>query len=83
MPSATPLTAQSHTCSPRRAPSPFPAATPCCWGKDQSTVPLLEPGNRSQHLSKIYNPGGGAFEAGLRGGVVWVGLAARLGSLAL
>lgn len=83
-PTPPPQSAQPHTCSPRRALSPFPAKTPCCWGDVQTTVRRLELGSKSQHLLRLYNPpGGGAFGAGLGRGVVWAGLAARPGSPAL
>lgn len=71
-PTPPPQSAQPHTCSPRRALSPFPAKAPCCWGDVQTTVRRLELGSKSQHLLRLYNPpGGGAFGRGLAG--AWSG----------
>jgi hypothetical protein len=59
--------AQPHTCSPRRAPSPSPAATPCSSGDHRAATPWLEPGSESRHLPSLRYSGG--LGAGLiRGG---------------
>lgn len=73
-PPCLPLARPPHTCSPRRAPSPSPAATPCDSGYGQDhRAGARDARNKSQHLYRLGSDRAGPPGAGPARGGAWAG----------